>query len=511
MDVLRRTAAICAADLRERLRSARLWIVLALIAAAMWWSAPPYEADYLTVALGDGERGRYSSAWLGMVVALVSTTLLSLAGFYVVRGTVTRDLQTRVWQLLVATPMTRAGYLVAKWLSHLAVFALLCALMLAVAVALQMVRAEDRSLDVIELLKPTVLLALPSLALSATLAVWFDLVPWLRRTGGNVLFFFVWLIALAAGAQGAQSQGGPLAGLYDPSGITVAERSLRREAALTGPFSLSIGSQPLNGERPRRFEWRQWQVGAEDVAVRGAWVAFSLALLLAATPLLDRFAAHHTTRRTRHAGGRTLRWLDLALVPLQRRRTGGILAAELKLTLRQRRWRWWLLLAGVLVAQAAANDKGMAIAVIGGWLLMLDVVARQGLRERDTRTGALVLASPGILWRLLAARLLAGVALAWVATLPAMLRLSIMQPAAAATTALAGVSIAVWGLACAALCRNARPFELALVLLAYVSTQGALVLDVIRAPATTALWHAALLPAGVALLALGWPRLQRAA
>lgn len=509
---LRRTGAILAADLRERMRAPRLWVVLLLTCAAMWWSFPPADADYLTVSLRDGERGLYSSAWIGMVIALLCGTLLSLAGFYVVRGTVARDLETRVWQLLVATPMTRAGYLVAKWLSHMAVFALVLAALLAVGIVVQFARGEDLRVDFLELTKPVLLLALPSLALTATLAVWFDLVPWLRRTGGNVAFFFVWL-AMLGGGLNASDPGAHRAnaGLGDPAGIAVAVHSLhaqRGEPVDTG-LDMSIGRQALHGKVPVTFEWRAWQVSAANATGRMGWIAVALAALLLAMPLLDRFAAQRGSAIARGNEGRRLRWLDHVVRPLQRGRTGTVLAAELKLTLRQRRWRWWLPMAGIAIAQVVATDKGLMVAIVAAWLLSLDVFARHVLRERDTGTAALVLSAPGMRWRLLAVRVAASTLLAWLVTLPALLRLLATQPLAAAATLLAGASIALWGIACGALCRNPRPFELALVALAYAGMQGALVLDVLRDPATTALWHAALLPVAAAVALLAWPRLQR--
>ena len=65
-------------------------------------------------------------------------------------------------------------------------------------------------------------------------------------------------------------------------------------------------------------------------------------------------------------------------------------------------------------------------------------------------------------------------------------------------------SIALWGLALGAACRNARPFELALLLATYLSLQGAPVLDAPAAPAVTALGHGLALPLAIALLAAAW-------
>jgi hypothetical protein len=124
MGSLLRVFAILLADLRERMRTPRFWVVLGVMTIAAWWCFPPVDAGYSTLSLVDGARGRYSSGWMGMGLGLIySSLLLNLVGFYLVRGTLTRDFDTRVWQLLVATPMTRGGYLLAKWASHMAVFA----------------------------------------------------------------------------------------------------------------------------------------------------------------------------------------------------------------------------------------------------------------------------------------------------------------------------------------------------------------------------------------------------
>jgi hypothetical protein len=507
---LRAIAAILRADLRQRMRTPRFWGVVLALAAAMWWCFPAADADFLTVSVGDGMRGRYSSAWIGMVAALMYSSLLSLAGFYLVRGTVTRDLDTRTWQLLVATTMSRGSYLVAKWLSHLVVFAVVIAAGLAVGLAAQWLRAEDANIDLLELVKPVLVLTAPSLALTAALAVWFDLVPWLRRSAGNALFFVLWLMLLGVGvSQAEQAPGAPLPWPGDPHGLLVAEYDLSRGwPTVDGAeeLGLSVGTQALEGKSPTLLQWNHWDVTPATLRARGSWLALAIGVLLLAAPLLDRFAAHAGTRRSGVTGGARLRWLEAALAPLQRTPFGSLLAAEWRLVLRPRRAWWWLAMLVLFAVQAFAPEKGMAIAILGGWLLSLDVFARLVLRERDTRTSALVFTAAGMRGRLLAARVLVAVGLAWMVVLPALLRLAIVHPQAALATLLAGASLALWGLASGALFRNARLYELVLLGAGYVSAQGALVLNVTVSPGTTALWHAALLPLALLLLGVGWTK-----
>lgn len=506
MTALRIIAAIALADLRQRLRVPRTWVVLVALAIASWWSFPPIEADYLTVSIGGaaGARAHYSSAWIGLVIAAIQGAMLSLAGFYVVRGTVVRDLETGAWQLLVATPMNRAGYLLAKWCSHMAVFALLLSGAVAVGVAAQLLRDEVPGIDLVELLKPVALVALPALGLTATLAVWFDLVPWLRRTAGNVVFFFVWVFLLA----GTATQGGGT-WMGDPQGMLAVEQALAPVAVAMGgePGGLSVGVQVLQGARPVLFDWTHWDVGAEVLAGRGFWMALAVLLLLAATPLLDRFAAHRGSKASLSTEGRNLRLLDAVLAPLRHTAFGSLVAVEAGLALRPHRWRWFAAMALVFGVQAFAPEKGMAIAILVGWLLCMDLFGRAVLREHDTRTAALVFTAPGMRHRLLVARVVVGVGLAWLATLPALVRLGFAQPEAALAVLVAGASVALWGAALGALFRNARPYELLLVGAAYASVQGALVLNVLVNPDAMVAFHAVCLPLALGVLATAWRQL----
>lgn len=518
MDALQRFLAILLADMRERTRTPRFWVVLGLMAWATWWCFPPLESGYSTLTLIDGSRGLYSSAWAGMGLGLIYAMLLNLVGFYLVRGTLVRDIETRVWQLLVTTPMTRAGYLLAKWASHMAVFGMIAFVGVLVALAAQWIRAEDRHIDLVELLKPLLLIGLPSLALTAMFAIWFDLLPWLRRTAGNVLFFFVWSTMLTLSAMSAEAgrQMPEPRLVEDPGGMMVASREfVRVREAQTGKpveFGFNLGGNPTKGDI-ERFEWREWHPDAKVVTGRAVWLAIALVLTLLAAPLLDWAASRGTSTTKREAGGGRFargrdRIFDRLLDPFSRGRFGILVVAELKLALRQRPAWWWFAALGVLGAQCATGEA-LQIGLLLAWLLPLDVISRGILREREHGTGALVFTAPGILPRLLGVRFTVAVVLLCALSLPALVRLAMGDPVAALAALTSILSIASWGLCLGALCRNARPFEILLVALVYVCLQGATVFDLVHSPATTLALHlGGLLPAWL-LLVWRWPRLAQ--
>jgi hypothetical protein len=273
-------------------------------------------------------------------------------------------------------------------------------------------------------------------------------------------------------------------------------------------LGLSVGSQALEGKAPVLLDWTHWQLSAATLRARGAWLGLALVLLVLAVPFLDRCAAHVGNPRKALGDGARLRWLDAVLSPLQRGTFGTLLAAEVRLALRPRKAWWWLALLAAMGVQAFAPEKAMAVAVIVAWVLAMDVFARLVLREHETRTAALVFTAPGMRTRLLQVRALVAVGLAWLLVLPAILRLAVVNPQAALSALVVGASLAAWGMATGVLFRNGRMFELALLALAYIGVQGGLLLNVAVAPMDTLRWHLLGLPLALAILAIGWPRME---
>ncbi len=516
-----RFAALLRADLLQRLRAPRVWALLAALAGAAWFCFPAQSARYMILGVGGVHRGQYGSAWIGMALAMLCIWL-SLLGFYVVRGSLARDIETRVWQLLAATPMRRAVYLLGKWCGNLLVLALVLAGATAVGLAAQWVRGEDRAVDLVELVKPLLVLALPLLSITAMCALLFDLVPWLRRSAGNALYLVLWVAALAVTQQGLQSPEQRSGGrwLGDPFGVGVFERTAheRVEAqhgvdAAPG-FCLACG---MANKKPQLIDWRGWQPPARDLAGRAAWLGIAIGAVLAMAPWLDRAAAHAGPAARgagSGAGGRALRWLDRVLQPLRGSAFGNLLALEVQLALRQRRLWWWLALLAAWGVQALASPGVAALAALAAWVATLDLFARAGLRENATGfgagMGAVVFGASGAPRRVGLARWLMLVLVGVLGSLPLLARFGVANPPLALAALAVTVSLASWGLALGAATRSAHAFELLVCALAYLAIDGGPALNVAAAPALTGAAHLALLPLSALILWRAWPGVRHA-
>ena len=380
----------------------------------------------LEMRVGDS-RGVFNSAWIGGLMALVCSTFLSLAGFYVVKNTIERDRLTRVGEILASTPMSKTLYVMGKVLSNFLVLAAMVVILAISGIIMQLWHAEASRVDLWKLLGPFLLIVLPAMALVAAVAVLFETIPGLRGGFGNVLYFFVWSVALAAPIIASENN---RSSLFDWAGLSVIWSSIGSAAKLPAnqfSFSLSIGNQAHAGST---FQWNGVQWTPELILARLSWIAVALALALLAALLFDRFDPSKERSR-REVSAPALVSTEAAenfspprasihvppLTPLANRlshfRFGAILLAELRLMLKGQKWWWYAVAAGLIVACAAtpsASGRGMLLACAWFWPIL--IWSKMGVRETRDQTSQLIFSAPHPIARQLPAVWLAGVGLA---------------------------------------------------------------------------------------------------
>ncbi len=414
---------VARADVLERVRRYSFLLTL-LFAVYLGYAAA---TGKILLRLGD-YRGVYTSAWIGMMVAVVTTTFISLVGFYIVKNAVERDRQTRVGQILATTPLTKADYLLGKLLSNFTILAMMVMVMALASMAMQFLVGEDPRFDPWALVSPFLLIALPALAFTAGCAVVFETLRVLRGGFGNVLWFFLWSFAIGLPALTKTPQ-------LDPMGLFTAYDSIAPAArahipGYTEGFSLEIANsfgKPLQVAQSFRWEGIDWTPGG--VLLRLMWVAAALFLAYVAALFFDRF----DPSRSRAAPGAPLppgvpavaepsasapaRAAPVHLTPLNRGVVAfslfRIFAAELRLALKGLRWWWYAVAAGLVIAGLASPiraARGPVLAI--AWIWPVLVWSSMGAREKRHGTDQLIFSAARILPRQLLACWLAGVVVA---------------------------------------------------------------------------------------------------
>jgi hypothetical protein len=390
-------------------------------------------AGHIVMQLDD-YRGVYNSAWVGALMGAVTSSFLTLVGFYIVKGSIERDEATRVGQILAATPMSKGFYTVAKAAGNFAVLAAMVAVMGAAAVGMQLLRGEDRMLQVWTLLSPLLLYALPAMAFVAGMAVLFETLPVLRGGVGNVVWFFLWTALIVAGV-GPAVQGGaqrPADAFRDFSGLPSLFGQMRGALVAVDPvfhnnFSLSIGGKPPS----RRFTWNGVEWNSVQVVARLTWLAGAVALALLAAVFFHRFdpargrPLRNPPVREKGAVQELMAARDLAqddkwsppLEPLPpagtKVRFVAVVVAELRLMLQGHRWWWYAVAAGLFIACLAAPlNASRSGVILAAWIWPMLLWSQMGSREVRYATGSLIFSSPYALERQLPAVWVAGVLVA---------------------------------------------------------------------------------------------------
>ncbi|MFF8456547.1 hypothetical protein ACF06T_18665 [Streptomyces albidoflavus] len=285
--LLRTLAGLTAGDFKDRVRRPVHLVVLLAAVGLGCLAVPPADGRWVILALGE-YRGTYTSAYVGVATALAGGLWLTLGGFYVVRKGLARDEETRVGQILAATPARTVLLLAAKFLSNFLVLASMLGVLAVTALALQLVRGEDRGVDPVALFQPFLVMALPLLALTAAAALLFETVPVLRGGLGNAAWFCV---ALVVGIKG-QSADAPFGGFGAGPAAGSLRAALSEEFGKAGDHTFSLGLTQIP-EPLTPFRWDGFTFGGDFLVSRLLLVAAAVALAL--LPALW-FGRHDPTR-----------------------------------------------------------------------------------------------------------------------------------------------------------------------------------------------------------------------
>ncbi|MEO6194432.1 MAG: hypothetical protein ABIS20_15590 [Thermoanaerobaculia bacterium] len=373
----------------------------------------------------DDSRGVYNSPWVGVVMALVINTFLSLAGFYVVKSSVERDRQTGVGQILATTPMSKPLYTLGKAASNLAVLLAMVAVLAVMAFVAQLVAGEDTTLHAGKLLAPILVFCVPVMALVAAFAVLFETLPGLRGGFGNIAWFFLWMGLMPASMFSGSAT--DLLGLGAVSSDLYRQTELRY-GVVKHNFILGGRADESSG---RIFHWNGMDWTREILLSRLVWLAVAVGLALLAALFFDRFDVSRNSARSsgrvRKAKGAvpeaateivaTPALAPVHLHPLapgaRRFRFLDLLRAEMRLLLNGQRWWWWAVVLGLSIASLAAPIGPVRSVILPlAWLWPILRWSAMGTREARHGTDGLVFSAARPLSRQLPAVWAAGVLLA---------------------------------------------------------------------------------------------------
>ncbi len=414
MSAVRTVYHLARADFLERVRRYSFLIMLGLGAFL------GYQVAVGSVGLRlDIYRGEFNSAWVGSMMALIGSFFLGWFGFYLVKGSIARDRETGVGQIMAATPLTRPLYTFGKWASNFSVLMAMILVLAIAAIGIQFLAGENTHLDLLALLAPFVFVTMPVMALVAGIAVLFESIGFLSGGLGNVVYFFLFFMLLPI-----MDKLSAINPALEPLGLGLFQQSMG--AAAKAAFPEYSGGFVLGDPATTStiFQWSGVDWTSDILLMRLALFTAAIALTLVAAIFFDRF----DTARRKPSKERTKKNAAeiksepapmpkaapaVQLTPLNAStgqfRFVRVLVSELKLLIKGQPW-WWYAVAGGLFIAGLANPVETSRTYLLPFTWLWPVLIWSGLGNRAIRHNAqqMVFSSAAPLWRQLPASWLAG-------------------------------------------------------------------------------------------------------
>jgi len=406
------------ADFLERVRRYSFLVMLGTVVFLGYQVA----AGNIYIQMGD-YRGEFNSAWVGSIIAIIASLFLGWFGFYLVKGSVARDRETGVGQIMATTPLSRWQYTFGKWLSNFAVLVAMVFILAAAGIVIQYLSSENNQLHIFTLFAPVLFGTLPMMAFVAAIAVLFETIGFLSGGFGNVVYFFLFLMLIPLGDNLRKTNPA-----LEPLGAGLLQQSMGNAATAAfpdydGSFMVGSSDTAVRGI----FNWSGVEWTPAIVLKRLAFFGMAIGLTLLASLFFDRFdpAKRRKSGENKRAPSllneqhvsslpptRTLS-RSITLTPLDRTPIGStffrVFISELKLLLKGQRWWWYAIAIGLFIVSLVTPLEDVRTSLLPFiWLWPVLIWSGMGNRELQHNTYQMVFSSAAPLMRQLPASWLAG-------------------------------------------------------------------------------------------------------
>jgi hypothetical protein len=464
------------ADFLERVRRYSFLVMLGLVILL------GYQTAIGNVRLQLGQyRGEFNSAWIAGMMSIIITFFLGWFGFYLVKGSVARDRETGVGQIMATTPMSRPAYMLGKWISNFAVLMAMVVILMIIGLVIQLISGESTRVDLGIYLAPFIYIAMPLMALVAAVAVLFEVIPFLAGGFGNILYFFAFVMIIPLTMENQNIQSIPA---LEPLGMALLKTDMAQEVTQVypdydGSFMLGGLDTPIEGT----FTWTGIGWTAPVIAIRLGYIGLAVLVTLAGSLVFDRFdpSRRKPRRRKGAASVETPEPVSISaplpavqLTPLNRSanrfRFATVLLAELKLMLKGQYWWWYVGAAGLIIASLVNPIETTRQYLLPlAWIWPILLISSIGNREARFNMQQIAFSSASPLWRQLPAQWLAGFIVVLIMGSGAVLKLIISGDLVGLLAFLSGaLFIPSLALALGVWSGSSKPFEIVYVSLWYL-------------------------------------------
>lgn len=416
-------------DYLQRTRNYNFLITLCASLAIAYTFVPEPNANYSTIRISD-YVGFYNSAWFGYVTAIMTSIFLSLIGFYLINSGIKNDVDTKVGQLIAASPIKNFSYLFAKFLSNfLLLFTIVCVIFL-MSIILFFLYNDGYDFQLLQFVKPYGIITIPSIVFIAALGVVFEVVLPKYTVLQNVLFFFLFCVLLV------HQPKTELDFSLDAFGSKIVmhqiEEKVRTITNTDKTTSMSIGYVLGNTKKPKKFEFTGIDFSSTFILSRFLWVILGVLLVVFASLFFHRFLIrkkiNFTLKHKKEIESKLINDLDLSELVTTKVNYSilPLVKTEFLLIFRKgKKWLWFVNIAGMILLAFLPLEQAHQLVLPILWFLQVHRISDIATKEDAFNINLFVNSSYKPIQRIFASKIVASLLLFLIISSPLILRYGI--------------------------------------------------------------------------------------
>tara|TARA_R110002051_G_scaffold324635_1_gene422854 strand:+ start:47081 stop:48631 length:1551 start_codon:yes stop_codon:yes gene_type:complete len=474
--------AIVKYDYLQRTRTYSFLITLCVSLVIAYTFLPSPDADYSTIRISD-YVGHYNSSWVGYITAILTSVFLSLIGFYLITGTIKTDNETRVGQIISATPITNFTYLLTKATSNFLLLLTLVGILFVMSIGLFFLYGDGFPFELLQFVQPYLIIAVPTMVFISVLAVVFELIFGKYSVIQNAVFFFLFSVMMLYNPKTELQQA------FDVFGSKVVtqqmEQTVRNIKNTNSDQELAIGYIISSKQPTKRFQFDGIEFSTNFILSRFVLVVLSFMGLFLVAPFFHRFNMRERkgVKKKKILLEKKLIEQDLNLSDLAIMRKNysiiPLFKAEFLMLVRKGKpWLWIFNLMGVVLLATLSIDVAHQIVLPVLWFLQVHRFSDITTKETTNQMHYYAFSSYLPLRRLLTAQLSSAFVLILGLALPLFIRyLLVMNAQALLSIILGGFFIVLLAAVLGLLTKGKKLFEILFFLLTYANLNKVPLLD----------------------------------
>ena len=414
-------------DYLQRTRNYNFLITLCASLAIAYTFVPEPNANYSTIRISD-YVGFYNSSWFGFVTAIMTSIFLSLIGFYLVNSGIKNDLETKVGQMIAATPITNFRYLISKVISNFLLLLTIVFIIFLMSILLFFLYNDGYSFELFQFVKPYFIITVPTMFFISCLAVIFEVLMHKYSVLQNVLFFFLFSFMAFSLPESTPNFS------LDVYGSQIVMHQLQenvREITNTDKTtSMSIGYVLGNTTKAKKFEFTGVDFPSTFILSRFLWMILGVVLVGFSSFYFHRFSIKKkikTSKKTKIIE-QTKLLNDLNLSELITTKINysifPLIKTEFLLLFRKgKKWLWFINISGMILLAILPIETAHKMILPILWFLQVHRISDISTKEKTFKIDLFTGSSYQPIQRIFASKIIASLLLLFLIASPLIVRL----------------------------------------------------------------------------------------